>query len=52
MGVLHSPIKTIVTLLDNENRFTDVTKEDKHEMDCEMAGLSCKADALSNILPF
>ena len=52
MGVLHSPIKTIVTLLGNENRFTDVTKEDKHEMDCEMAGLSCKADALSNILPF
>jgi hypothetical protein len=52
MGVLHSPIKTIVTLLGNENRITDVTKEDKHEMDCEMVGLSCKADALSNILPF
>ena len=50
--VLESPIDTIMSALQNGNDFSDARNEDEEAMDCEMAELKCKNDALIDVLPF
>jgi hypothetical protein len=50
--VLDSPLETTLTVFQNENAFLDARKGDEDEVDCEMATLKCKNDALIDVLPF
>ena len=50
--VLASPIDTTVTVFQNENSFLNTNEGEDEEMDCEMAELKCKNDALIDVLPF
>jgi hypothetical protein len=51
--VLESPIDTIINVLQNGNMFAGTNRGDGEErIDCDMAAVQCKNDALLDVLPF
>jgi hypothetical protein len=51
--VLESPINTIINVLQDGNMFADTNRGDGMEqLDCDMAAVQCKNDALLDVLPF
>ena len=52
LDVLKSPMETIMQVFKNRNDYGGMDLDDEDQMECEMAELKCKSDALIDALPF
>ena len=52
LDVLKSPMETIMQTFKNRNDYGGMDLDDEEQMECEMAALKCKNDALIDALPF